>query len=381
MTIKEKEKLSNYLNLIAENVQSSIGYPIATDYDYSMLYDLFRYSLNNAGDPFIERTHGMDSFIFEREVIAFFAALFRAPENNYSGYVTNGGSEGNLYSLYMARELYPKGIVYHSSESHYSVSKSIRLLNMPSIEIRCGDKGEMDYESLKEAIEKNRHLPVIIVANIGTTMTEAVDSIAAIKCILQELAVESHYIHCDAALSGAYLPLVEDNSEFDFKNGIDSISCSGHKFLGNPFPCGIVVVKKDNKECFGKYIPYIDSLDTTISGSRNGHSPVFLWYAIKKYGKEGLAQRALESISLAKYTVKQLQERNITAYCNEKAITVVFPKPTATVCRKWNLATKENLAHLVCMPGISKDTIDRFIEDLLQDSVQNTAFSLEPTYI
>ncbi|SHL30149.1 hypothetical protein [Chryseobacterium contaminans] len=36
----------------------------------------------------------MNTHSFEREVIDFFAHLFNAQENNYWGYITNGGSEG-----------------------------------------------------------------------------------------------------------------------------------------------------------------------------------------------------------------------------------------------------------------------------------------------
>ncbi|SHM57975.1 PLP-dependent aminotransferase family protein [Chryseobacterium polytrichastri] len=130
MTKKEIQKLRNFIDLVAENANTSIGYPFAKGNNYHELYSLLRYPLINLGDPFIESNYKVNSFTIEREVIEFFADLFRASKDDYSGYVTNGGSEGNLYGLYLARELYPNGIVYYSSESHYSIPKSIRLLNM-----------------------------------------------------------------------------------------------------------------------------------------------------------------------------------------------------------------------------------------------------------
>jgi histidine decarboxylase len=365
MTFHEKERLAHYMDLIGERAATAIGYPFATDFNYSELYPLLGYALNNLGDPFIESTYDVSSRIIEREVVEFFADLFRAPTHNSWGYVTNGGSEGNLYGLYVARELYPQAMVYYSTATHYSVPKSIHLLNMPSIVIRTTPNGEMDYDDLKASIEQHRHQPAIVVANIGTTMTEAKDDVPTIRRILQQTAIKSYYIHCDAALAGTYLPLLENDPKFDFVHGADSIACSGHKFIGSPIPCGVVIVKKNYKERVGRPVSYIGSFDSTITGSRNGHSPVFLWYAIKKLGKEGLLKRASESLWLAVYAQQKLQEGGIVAWRNEKAITVVFPKPADTICRKWQLASEAGYSHLICMPGISKNRIDDFIEDLL----------------
>lgn len=275
MITHKKDALKDYVQQLNEKAAFSIGYPFANDFNYEELYDLFRYPLFNLGDPFMEGNYGVNSFSMERDVIDFFADLFQASPNEYSGYITSGGSESNLYSLYIARELYPNAVVYYSSESHYSIPKSIRLLNIASIEIRAEQTGEIDYEDLTAAMMQNRHLPAIIVANIGTTMTEAKDNVPKIRQTLEKLLIKSNYIHCDAALSGAYLPLLENQSRFDFSNDVDSIACSGHKFIGSPIPCGIVVVKKNNKEHLNQYIPYIKSVDSTITGTGAELVPCF----------------------------------------------------------------------------------------------------------
>jgi len=361
-----QERLNDYMYKVEERSKNFIGYPIATDFDYTQLYPLLKYPLNNIGDPLIESTYDLNSRSLEREVIDFFAELFKAPKNNSWGYITNGGSEGNLYALYLARELYPNGMVYYSEATHYSVQKNIHLLNMPSIVIRSKPNGEMDYDDLKEAIQLHRQQPAIILANIGTTMTEAKDDVTAIRKTLKACAIKSHYIHCDAALAGIYLSLLDTDAKFDFPHGADSIAISGHKFIGSPIPCGVVIVKKNYKERIGRTIPYIGTLDTTITGSRNGHSPVFLWYAIKSLGKEGLKQRAVDSLELAEYTMQRLLSIDIKAWRNDHAITVVFPQPPAEICLKWQLASEGGLTHIICMPGVTKERIDSFINDLVE---------------
>lgn len=361
---QSQERLDSYILKVKERAQNFLGYPVSIDFDYSELFPLLNYPLNNLGDPLIESTYDLNSRSIEREVVQFFAEVFKAPKENSWGYVTNGGSEGNLYALYVARELYPRGMVYYSEATHYSIQKNINLLNMPSILIRAQENGEMDYEDLKDAVHMHRDRPAIVVANIGTTMTEAKDDIAQIKKALKNSAVRSHYIHADGALAGTYLALLEKEPKFDFENGADSVAISGHKFIGSPIPCGVVVVKKNYKDRIGQAIPYIGTLDTTITGSRNGHSPVFLWYAIHKMGREGLKKRAEVCLEVAQYAEKKMQEKGIAAWRNKDAITVVFPKPTQEICVKWQLASEGGNSHIICMPGITKEKIDEFLKDL-----------------
>lgn len=296
-------------------------------------------------------------------MLSFFAELFKAPANNCWGYVTNGGSEGNLYALYLARELYPNGMVYYSEATHYSVQKNISLLNMQSIAIRTNEKGEMDYEDLKDTIQWHRHQPAIILANIGTTMTEAKDDISKIQAILKRFAIRNSYIHCDAALAGTYLALL-GSANFDFNHGCDSIAISGHKFIGSPIPCGVILVKKHYKDRVGKAIPYIGTLDTTISGSRNAIAPLFLWYAIQKFGKEGLIKRAEDCLANALFLTKELNNLGLTVWRNQDALTVVMPKPSPSICSKWSLATEQDIAHVICMPGITREILKLFIVDI-----------------
>jgi len=364
MDQQNKERLQKYVEAVKDRASRLIGYPIAQDFDYSELYPLLAYPLNNLGDPLIESLYDLNSRSLEREVVQFFCELFKAPKENSWGYVTNGGSEGNLYGLYVAREVYPQGMVYYSEATHYSVQKNISLLNMPSIMIRAQENGEIDYEDLKEVVHTHRDRPAIVVANIGTTMTEAKDDIAKIKKMLKVSAIRNFYIHCDAALAGVYLALLEKEPKFDFTQGADSIAISGHKFIGSPIPCGVVLVKKNYKDRIGKAVSYIGTMDTTITGSRNGHSPLFMWYALKKLGKEGLKARALASMDLAEYVTAKLKKIGIAAWRNENSITVIFPKLKDEICVRWQLANEGGNAHIICMPGITKEKIDEFLEEL-----------------
>lgn len=341
-----------------------LGYPVSKDFDYSALNEFFKFPINNLGDPFEQGTYRVQTHEMEREVVAFFAKLFRANPKDFWGYVTNGGSESNLYGLYLARELFPKAIVYYSESTHYSIRKNIHLLNIPSIVIKSQENGEIDYEDFENTVRMNRHKPVIVLATFGTTMKEAKDDVSKIKRILSGLAIQDNYIHCDAALAGSYGPFMKPKLPFDFIDGADSISISGHKFIGSPIPTGVLMAKRSNRDRIAKGISYIGSSDTTITGSRNGHSPLFLWYALKQLGIKGLQKRYQNSLEVAEYCENELKKIGIKAWRNPNAITVVLPKMPKSIKDKWQLATEGDIAHVICMPNVTKNQIDNFVNDI-----------------
>ena len=222
----------------------------------------------------------------------------------------------------------------------------------------------MDYDDLEHTLQFNRHKPAIILNNFGTTMQEAKDDLSKIKSILRKLAIHDHYIHCDGALAGAYGAFIQPRIPFDLADGADSIAISGHKFIGSPFPCGVIITKRSLKDRIAKGISYIGSLDTTITGSRNGHSPLFLWYAIKQLGVDGLAQRYYQCLATAQYCVQQLKTNGIPAWSNPGAITVVLPKMPALIKDKWQLATEREMTHILCMADVSETLIDELVADI-----------------
>lgn len=364
--MNNEEKIDELLTKLIQEKDRVIGYPVAKDFDYSRLYEFLKHPINNVGDPYEDNTYKVQTHEMEREVVDFFAKLYRADPTDFWGYVTNGGSESNLYGLYLARESYPKAMVYFSESTHYSVKKNIHLLNLPSITIRAQENGELDYEDLENTLQLNRDKPAIILTTFGTTMTEAKDDVSEVKRILKKLAIQNHYIHCDAALAGSYGPFIEPRIPFDFQDGADSISISGHKFIGSPFPSGVIIAKRSLRDRIARGISYIGSLDTTITGSRNGHSPLFLWYAVKKMGVKGLEERYRHSLETAEYCKTELRKIGIKAWTNPGAITVVLPKVANRIKEKWQLAT-DDITHVICMPNVTKSQIDEFIKDIIEE--------------
>ena len=358
-----QKRLDRLLNDIHAATRQQIGYPVNQDFDYSALLPFLDYSINNVGDPFYPSNFWGNTHEIEREVIATFASLMRIPSEEAWGYVTSGGTEGNMYGLYLARELFPNAMFYFSEETHYSVLKNVRVLNARHIMIRRQDNGEIDYDDLEAMIRVNRDVPAVIMANVGTTMRGAVDDIARIRNILRDQAVTNHYIHADAALSGMILPFVDNPQPYGFDAGIDSVSVSGHKLIGAPLPCGVVLTKRPYVERVGRAIEYVGVEDTTLSGSRNALAPLMIWYALARHGYEGFRNIVAGMIDTAEYAVGQFNERGIAAWRHKNSVTVVFPRPRQEVFRKWQMAPEGEIAHIITMPHVTRGMIDELVAE------------------
>lgn len=363
--------LDEFQQHIARQTELHAGYPYNLNYDYTALLPFLQYTLNNLGDPFVNGNYGIHSRDFEKECVQWLANLYEL-ENPW-GYVTTCGTEGNLYGLFLGRELYPDGILYFSEDTHYSVKKAARMYRIPYVVIKSQPNGEIDYADLEQQLITNRDKSAILNINLGTTLKGAVDKIEKAVDILNRLKVP-FYIHCDGALGGMLLPFIEDAPRISFRDyPIGSIAVSGHKFIGSPFPCGMVLARSEYVKKIEAIIEYIGSTDTTIMGSRNGLSPLFLWYAIQSRNNQ-FSKEVSACLENARYLYDRLVQIGYNAMLNDFSNTVVFDKPGIDLCSKWQLATLGDLAHVVVMQNLNKDKLDRFVDELLKDKIERSFY-------
>lgn len=354
-----------------------IGFPPATDIDFRPLADLYRGIINNLGDPERDGREPRNAKDFEREVIAQLIVLFGGDQNSCWGYVTQAGStEGNQYGMWLARERYPAGVLYWSSAAHFSVPKTARLLGYrpgDTVVIPADDRGEVDYAALARAAAARGNRPAIVVATVGTTMTEAIDDVARIHAALDGAGASARHVHVDAALSG--VPLALDNGPISRllrapvhgrrrRSDADSICVSGHKFFATPHITGVALTRREHAERVTRGIDYIDSLDGTISGSRSGHSVVELWYSLTHIGLDGHRRRVEQSRALAAYLEGRLVAGGWTAWRHPHAFTVVLKSPPSELITRWSLASSNGWSHIICVPGLDQEMIDQFLYEL-----------------
>ncbi|MFA6325355.1 MAG: histidine decarboxylase [Candidatus Paceibacterota bacterium] len=360
------KELYEFYSYLKTNAPYMLGYPGNLNNDFSELNIFFEFIINNVGDPSCtDEAYRMHSKEYELKILEFFRNIYNLNPNSW-GYLTNGGTEGNTMGLLLGRSKYPNSKLY-STNGHYSIKKNAYILNIPYVEIKTSKNGEISYENLYSYLSNNKEPPIINLT-IGTTFDGAIDNVYRVLAILEETSHKDFYIHCDAALFGGFIPFLKIDHEMSFEN-VDSISISAHKFFGIPFPSGIFLSKEKPHCGFVENIGYIDSDDTTITGSRNGQLALFLWALIESKGVDGFRKEALSCIENAKYLEKSLAEINLNPKLNDYSNIVTFDTPPKEIISKWQLATKKDRSHVVVMQHVKKEMIDLLTSDIV--SAQN----------
>lgn len=382
------EQLDRWASECLAERSMTLGYPGNNDIRLEEFYrwytgnNLESMIINNAGDPFEEGDHTLSSLDFEREVIRYFAPKYGFDGNDLWGIVTMSGTDGNNHGIYfgvnyLKRKTGKMPVVYVSDEAHYS---NYRLCDLQHLEVRLvksDSMGRMVPDSLEKVLDPTR--PCLIVYAMGSTFKGAIDDQKALDDVLARHEGMAVYRHVDAALFGGYLPFTEYKDLVDRrKTGFDSISVSGHKFFGIDSPCGLFITTRDVYDNQSTYdISYLNANMRMINCSRSGIEPLKFWWLMKTVGDEGWTEQAARIFENTRYLKSELKRIGWPYWNNEYSNTVIFRRPSAKVIRKYNLACGEDaafggkLSHVVVMQHVTKDSIDRLIADLRNETISD----------
>ena len=382
------EQLDRWASECLAERSMTLGYPGNNDIRLEEFYrwytgnNLESMIINNAGDPFEEGDHTLSSLDFEREVIQYFAPKYGFDGNDLWGIVTMSGTDGNNHGIYfgvnyLKRKTGKMPVVYVSDEAHYS---NYRLCDLQHLEVRLvksDSMGRMVPDSLEKVLDPTR--PCLIVYAMGSTFKGAIDDQKALDDVLARHEGMAVYRHVDAALFGGYLPFTEYKDLVDRrKTGFDSISVSGHKFFGIDSPCGLFITTRDVYDNQSTYdISYLNANMRMINCSRSGIEPLKFWWLMKTVGDEGWTEQAARIFENTQYLKSELKRIGWPYWNNEYSNTVIFRRPSAKVVRKYNLACGEDaafggkLSHVVVMQHVTKDSIDRLIADLRNETISD----------
>lgn len=382
------EQLDRWASVCLAERSMPLGYPGNNDIRLEEFYrwytgnNLESMIINNAGDPFEEGDHTLSSLDFEREVIQYFAPKYGFDGNDLWGIVTMSGTDGNNHGIYfgvnyLKRKTGKMPVVYVSDEAHYS---NYRLCDLQHLEVRLvksDSMGRMVPDSLEKVLDPTR--PCLIVYAMGSTFKGAIDDQKALDDVLARHEGMAVYRHVDAALFGGYLPFTEYKDLVDRrKTGFDSISVSGHKFFGIDSPCGLFITTRDVYDNQSTYdISYLNANMRMINCSRSGIEPLKFWWLMKTVGDEGWTEQAARIFENTRYLKSELKRIGWPYWNNEYSNTVIFRRPSAKVVRKYNLACGEDaafggkLSHVVVIQHVTKDSIDRLIADLRNETISD----------
>ncbi|MED6124150.1 hypothetical protein PIB30_056367 [Stylosanthes scabra] len=352
--------INQYIHTLNQFNLRNFGYPFNQNLKYDALAPLLGFHINNLGDPFLGSSFCLDSTSFEVSVLDWFANLWEIQKNKYWGYVTTGGTECNLHGILVGREKFPDGILYASEDSHYSIFKIARMYRMQCVKVGTLVSGEIDCADLKASLLAHKDKPAIINLNIGTTMKGAIDDIDLVIETLEKNGFnrDRFYIHCDVALFGIMLPFVKQKIKVEDK------SVNVEFELGGPW----MAQKEEWVGCVGLLIIGLRLKLVAHWGSRSGHAPIFLCHAItSRRGLLGFQKEAENCTMNASYLHNRLREARIGAMLNDFSNTVVFEKPLDDgFSRRWSLACKGNIAHVVVMQHVTIEMLNSFVAEFIQ---------------
>jgi aromatic-L-amino-acid decarboxylase len=246
--------------------------------------------------------------------------------NEWRGVITDTASISTLVAIAAAREDIQKSIreegmagradlpclrLYCSEHTHSSVEKAAIVLGLGQHSVRkiaSDDSFRMAPDALAEAIKEDRsngHLPFCVVATVGTTSTTSIDPVPAISAICRN---ERIWLHVDGAYGGVAAIVPELRNVLDGVNDADSFVVNPHKWLFTPIDCSVLFTRRPDilRQAFSLVPEYLKTADKNVTnymdwGVQLGRRfrALKLWFVIRTYGVEGLAERIREHCRLA----------------------------------------------------------------------------------
>jgi histidine decarboxylase len=380
---------------IHENTQEknkiSLGYPGNRKHIFDIDKNLLGIKENSIIDTFFNNigtphdapdglTHTTKHI--ELVLLKILADHYKIDKKHLFGYVTSGGTEANFTSIWWHRDFLKNKYnetptLISSKSSHYSIDKICNQLAVQNVKINTHNH-EINLEHLEDTI-KNTKTPVIMIVNIGSTTHGAIDNLLEIKNILEKYKPVAYKIHGDGAVYGIITPYLEQfkqiNHIFEY---LDSLSFSGHKFLGTNNICGMVLTKKDyimkifNDTSRISYVKNI--LDCTFSGSRSGISVLELALLIEECMKlengtpklQLTWQKCLDNACWFYEELKQIVGTNSLLEYIEGQISVVIPAlKSKDLLNKYTLMpiNNGNQWGLYTLPSKTRELLSLFLEE------------------
>jgi aromatic-L-amino-acid decarboxylase len=256
----------------------------------------------------------------EEQAVRWVAEFIGYPAE--AGAFTSGGTVSNLTALAAAREhalagsrrggLYGRRCaLYCSAEAHYSVMRAAELLGIGDANVRVvavDGRRRLRPDAVAEEIDRDRRAsvtPVAVVATAGTTLTGAIDPLAALADVCEPRGV---WLHVD----GAYgLPAAGAPSAAALFEGLaraDSVTLDAHKWLYLPKACGVVLVRSRSaleaalmheEDYFPHERDEAHPVDITLEYSRPFRA-LKLWLAFRAHGADAFRAAIEENLRQAR---------------------------------------------------------------------------------
>lgn len=260
----------------------------------------------------------------EATTLRWLAQLMGYPADA-QGIFTSGGSLANFSAVVTAREAklpenFLAGTAYASTETHLSVSKALRLAGFPASQLRSlpvDARRRLLPSALARAVAEDRAQglhPFLVIANVGSTNTGAIDPIEE---ILDIAARNDLWVHADAAYGGFFRLAPGGERRMPGIERTDSITLDPHKGLFLPYGTGCLLVR--NGHALRR--PHQQSADYLRDVTPEEHSVNFtdlspelsrdfrglrLWLPLMLHGLSAFREALSEKLELARWAWQEL---------------------------------------------------------------------------
>ncbi len=313
--------------------------------------------------------------------------IMHAEEKSVDGYVAPGGTEANIQALWIYRNYYKKqfraknheiGVVF-STDSHYSFYKGANLLSIEAIPVRVNEETRgVEEDVLREALHNASIRGVkyfVVIANMSTTMFGSVDDAALYSKVFRSLDMPFK-MHADGAFGGFIYPFTNKDNPLDFRNpDITSITLDAHKMLMAPYGTGMFLIRKGWMQFAStEEAQYVQGLDYTLCGSRNGAQAISIWMILQTHGPQGWQENMDALMRETQRLCKALDELSIPYFRNPdmNIISIKAGYISEELCRRYRLVSNDYTGEakwwkVVVMQHTKGEVIDRFIAEVQEE--------------
>jgi aromatic-L-amino-acid decarboxylase len=260
----------------------------------------------------------------EETAVSWLCTLMGLPAGS-RGILTSGGSLSSFSAIVTARherlgEDFAGGTVYFSDQTHYCVTKSARLAGFPRASLRellTDARFRLVPRALEEAVREDRargRRPFLVVANVGTTNTGAIDPLPEILQVAREHGL---WVHADAAYGGFFRLAPGGEALLRGVEECDSITLDPHKGLFLPYGLGALLVRDGSAlvRAHGGSASYVQDVAEEGSLGFADLSPELsrdfrglrLWLPLMLHGLAAFREQLAEKLALARWFYDELR--------------------------------------------------------------------------
>jgi len=260
----------------------------------------------------------------EKKLLLQIRDILKLPFAIFSGYTTSGGTEANIYAMWIAREWATSKVkekdrkIYWiiPNNAHYSINKALNLLNIKNnsdneiIAIKTDSLGRADWQQIIKSIKAVRERgndPIILPLTAMTTECGSIDPIFELNDFINKSKFDNIFFHVDAAFSGFFLPFLKEYHNIFSLSSLFSITVDFSKTIGGTVGSGAVIFRVGLEEYANIDAPYLlGNSDKTLTGSRSGLDVIAMYSLLAINSEENIRNDILDALKKTSFLAKEI---------------------------------------------------------------------------